>query len=236
MEAVILAGGLGTRLRSVVSNIPKPMAPISGRPFLSFILEYLACQQVSRVILATGFQHNYIESFFGHEYKGISIVYSKEEEPLGTGGALKQALGFINNTHVIILNGDTFFNVNLNNAIDAHFSCNADLTICLKPMKDFDRYGVVVTSGNKVATFEEKKYREFGNINGGVYIANTNLLKTLELRDKFSFETDFLAKFVNNLYFNAHVCDDYFIDIGIPEDYQKAQIEISNMFAFKEGY
>lgn len=235
MEAVILAGGLGTRLKSVVCDLPKSMAPISGKPFMWYMLEYLNCQRVNRVILATGFKHDCIERYFGNRYKDMAIVYSREDEPLGTGGALKKAFAYLSEDYVVVLNGDTFFDIDLKRAIDIHFLENTDLTLCLKPMKNFSRYGIVITSGNRVIGFEEKKYRKYGNINGGVYIVKTNIFKKIELPIKFSFEIDFIEKYVSKQYFNAYFCDGYFIDIGIPSDYQKANSEICEIFAHKVG-
>lgn len=226
MEAIILAGGLGTRLRSVVPDLPKPMAPIGNRPFLSYIFDYLHKQGVSRVILSTGYKHEVIEAYFGNQYKDISIYYSIENQPLGTGGAIKQALDLTCENEVFILNGDTFFHVNLKQLANHHRKLNSDLTLTLKPMENFDRYGVVITSGNRVVQFEEKKYVEKGNINGGVYLAHRSLFNNVNLPDKFSFETDFMEKYLQRFSFNAFLSEGYFIDIGIPEDYEKAQMEM----------
>ncbi len=226
MEAIILAGGLGTRLKDVISDVPKPMAPVMGKPFLQYLLDHLHKQEVSRVILSVGFKHQVIEDYFKTKYKDISILYSVENEPLGTGGGIKKALKKTIEQHVFILNGDTYFNVNLKQLCDKHLRLNSDITLSLKPMKDFDRYGSVVALENRIIGFEEKKYLAKGNINGGVYMFNTTLFDRFELPDRFSFENDFLAKYLDKLNINAFLSNAYFIDIGVPEDYRRAQKEL----------
>lgn len=226
MEAIILAGGFGTRLKSVVSDLPKPMAPIGNRPFLAYILDYLLKQGISRVILSTGYKHEVIEDHFGDKYKELEVCYSIEKQPLGTGGAIKKALDLAKENAVLILNGDTFFNVDLQQLAESHSKLKSDLTLSLKPMENFDRYGVVLTSGSRVIQFEEKKHVEKGNINGGIYLANRSLFDGITMPEKFSFETDFMEKYNQQLNFNVFISDGYFIDIGIPSDYEKAQLEL----------
>jgi len=226
MEAIILAGGTGTRLKSVVSDIPKPMAPVNNKPFLVYLFEYLLDQGITRAILSTGYKHEYIENYFGDSYKGIEIAYSVETEPLGTGGAIKKALELTSENMVYILNGDTFFKVDLNQFAQSHLESKSLLTFSLKMMENFDRYGIVKISQSKVIGFEEKRPCKSGNINGGVYIANTSIFDNLDLPAKFSFENDFLDKYVEVFHFGYYLSDDYFIDIGIPEDYERAQREL----------
>lgn len=229
MEAVILVGGMGTRLQSVIHDIPKPMAPVNGVPFLQYLFEYLYRNRIRKIILATGYKHECIENYFGNSYKNIAIEYSPESEPMGTGGALKKAFGKAVGDTVVILNGDTFFNVNIDALINRHLLLASDLTFCLKSMMNFDRYGVVVTSENRIVGFEEKKYCHYGNINGGVYAAKTDIFSKFELPSKFSFEADFIQKYVNKYEFNFYKSDGYFIDIGIPEDYKNVQIGIEDV-------
>ena len=226
MEAIVLAGGLGTRLRSLITDIPKPMAPVNGKPFLYFIFEYLYKQGINRVILSIGYKHDVIEDFLGNCYKNIHIIYSVEDEPLGTGGAIKKALEKVSCSEVFILNGDTFFGINLNNLYQKHLLLESNLTLALKPMKEIDRYGIVLTSGDRIIKFEEKKYQKTGNINGGLYIARNDLFSNIDLPEKFSFEKDFLEVYCNILIFNSYIEDSYFIDIGIPKDYETAQREL----------
>lgn len=215
-EAIILCGGLGTRLRSVISDVPKPMAPIKNKPFLAFVLEYLKKQNISRVVLAVSYKYEIIQEYFGNSYLGMQILYSIEKEPLGTGGAILEALNLINSDSCYVLNGDTFFDVNL----DRLKLDNSDICVALKPMKNFDRYGSVDIDNNSyISTFNEKKFTSNGLINGGVYLIKKNIFNSFNLPNKFSFEEFFQENF---LIFNAKatVFDDYFIDIGIPQDYK----------------
>lgn len=228
MEAIVLAGGFGTRLKSHIFDVPKPMAPINGEPFLEYLLQYLIKQNITSVILSTGYKHDIIANYFGTNYKGIKIRYSVEDEPLGTGGAIKKALEIANEKNVYIINGDTLFYVNLLTLMDKHLIENADITIALKPMRNFDRYGEVKTINDKVIGFEEKGYKEFGNINGGVYIIKTEIFSKFDLPTKFSFEKDFLEKYNSKINISSLIQDTYFIDIGIPEDYIKIQMEFKS--------
>lgn len=215
-EAIILCGGLGTRLRSVISDVPKPMAPINNKPFLAFVLEYLKKQNISRVVLAVSYKYEIIQEYFGNSYLGMQILYSIEKEPLGTGGAILEALNLINSNSCYVLNGDTFFDVNL----DRLKLDNSDICVALKPMKNFDRYGSVDIDNNSyISAFNEKKFTSNGLINGGVYLIKKNIFNSFNLPNKFSFEEFFQENF---LIFNAKatVFDDYFIDIGIPQDYK----------------
>jgi len=223
MEAIILAGGLGTRLQSVVSDIPKPMAPIGDKPFLVYILEYLKRNGIKKVILSVGYKWEVIQKYFGSEYKGIKLVYSVEDEPLGTGGAIKQALSYVDSKEIYIINGDTFFNVDLS---EFSLENGSMLQLALKTMSDFDRYGYVESDASGYITaFREKGYRKKGDINGGIYLANKNLFDNFKLNERFSFE-EFMQENFKTIKVTARVFNNYFIDIGIPEDYKKAQMEI----------
>ncbi len=230
MEAIILAGGFGSRLRSVISDTPKPMAPIANKPFLCFLFEYLIKNEVNKVILSVGYRYEKIVEYYGNQYKGISIAYSYESRPLGTGGGIKKALAQVCSDDVFILNGDTYFDVNLSSLLQKHTDTNADITLSLKPMCYYNRYGSVTTMGDRVVRFEEKKFKEYGNINGGVYIAKSSIFDKVEMPEKFSFEADFLDRNVETLKIHAFIADSYFIDIGIPEDYEKAQKELPVLY------
>lgn len=224
MEAIVLAGGFGTRLNHIVNGVPKPMAPINGKPFLEYILDDLLNKGVVKVIMAVGYKHESIMEHFGKRYKGISIDYSIEESPLFTGGAIKLALRMCHNQEVFVINGDTYFNVNLLEMKNIHQKYAADLTIAIKKMFEFDRYGTVESLNSRIIQFKEKTYQESGFINGGVYLMSRNILETVE-EDKFSFETDFMEKRTNEINIFEYNCNGYFIDIGIPEDYYKAQVD-----------
>ena len=231
-EAIILAGGLGTRLKESVPDLPKPMAPLSGKPFLYYVLDYLYQAGIKRTILSVGHLHESVINFFGQKFKGIQLEYVIEDIPLGTGGAIKLALSKAKSPAIAILNGDTFFPVPLREMYDFHRNKDADLTLALKPMHKFDRYGTIELEGERVKFFKEKTYLDYGLINGGVYIARKNILSGNEWPEKFSFEKEFLEKKANKLVFAGFTCDQYFVDIGIPEDYAKAEKELPNWILY----
>ena len=223
LEAIVLAGGLGTRLRSVISDLPKPMAPIGEKPFLEYILKYLQKNSITRVILSVGYKWETIKEYFGDKFENIELIYSVEDEPLGTGGAIKKAMNQVKNSQVYIINGDTFFDVDLKSLV---LKDNSKLILSLKHMTNFDRYGCVESDNNNlVLAFTEKEYRESGNINGGIYLASKDIFNDYDLDEKFSFE-EFMQINFKELKISEKVFESYFIDIGIPEDYTKAQNEI----------
>lgn len=225
MEAVILAGGFGTRLHAVVADLPKPMAPIQGRPFLAWVLEDMARQGFSRVVLAVGYRHEAIETYFGSRYQAMELVYSLEDVPLGTGGAMKRALGLCQEPYVFVLNGDTYFAVDYAAMFQHSRVTGAPLTIAVKELRDFDRYGALRIERGRIRRFCEKKPVQCGFINGGVYCLQSSLLEKV-VPVRFSFETDFAEKSCDAIDIEAFVSDGYFIDIGIPEDYKRAQREM----------
>lgn len=225
IPAIILAGGLGTRLKEVVSDLPKPMASVNGKPFLHYVFEYLKEQGITMVVLAVGYKHEVIKAFFGNSYLNIDIRYSIEEEPLGTGGAIKQAFDLVVK-EAFVINGDTFFDVSLRALYSFYSSKHADLAMALKQLKNFDRYGtVIVNDDDRVVQFEEKKLMEEGLINGGVYLMKKNIFNKTGDEKKFSFEKDVLEKYVGTLKYYGKSFENYFIDIGIPTDYAQAQLD-----------
>ncbi|WP_087698948.1 D-glycero-D-manno-heptose 1-phosphate guanosyltransferase [Campylobacter jejuni] len=221
MQAIILCGGLGTRLKSVIKDIPKPMAPINDKPFLEFIFEYLKKQSVKEVILAVSYKYEVIKEYFKDEFLGIKIKYSIEKEPLGTGGAIKEALKFIKN-ELYVLNGDTFFDIDLSKLkLDKSKIC-----LALKQMNDFDRYGTInIDKHGLVISFKEKVFKKQGLINGGIYLLTKDIFNEFDLEKKFSFE-EFLQENYKKLKARACIFDDYFIDIGVPSDYERFSDEI----------
>jgi D-glycero-alpha-D-manno-heptose 1-phosphate guanylyltransferase len=229
-EAIILAGGLGTRLRDVTGGAPKVLAPVGGRPFLEYILDYLMLNNVKRVILATGYGSSLLTGHFGDGYKNLSLLWSDENEPLGTGGAIAQAILLAESENVFILNGDTFFDVPLQSMVN---HCGEDfnsLCLALKPMMDFDRYGAVEVSDGIISKFIEKSRVSNGLINGGVYLLSKDWLLSRAETKKFSFEKEILERYVGEGEISAYICDNYFIDIGIPADWERAQTEVPDLF------
>ncbi len=230
MEAIVLAGGLGTRLKGVVKDIPKPMAPIQDLPFLRYILEWLFESGVKHATLAVGYKYEHIQSYFGQSYKTMSLHYAVENEPLGTGGGIRNALPYCKNEHFLLINGDTFFKVDLKALMQFHLREKSDLTLSLKELQDFDRYGSVALEGNIIQQFREKQYLDKGLINGGVYAVHKKIFAPFALGEKFSFEQDIMEKGVSAFKMRGQVSDAYFIDIGIPADYEKAQADLPAIF------
>lgn len=224
-EAIILAGGKGTRLRSVVSDIPKPLAPINDIPFLTYLIFFLKKQDIKHIILSVGYRWEMIKEIYGNSYEGIEISYAIEQTPLGTGGGITLALEKTYEEDILILNGDSFIDFDLKKFYEFHKANNSTLSFILKEMKDFDRYGSVDLKENKIIAFCEKKFIHKGLINAGVYLAKRDIFKRLNLPHKFSFEKDYLEKTVSEGLFYGYTTNGYFIDIGIPEDYNKAQID-----------
>jgi D-glycero-alpha-D-manno-heptose 1-phosphate guanylyltransferase len=225
-EAVILAGGFGTRLQSVVSDVPKPMAPVNNEPFLNYIFDYLKFYGIEHVVLSTGYLAEKISEYYKHEYKGVTISYTKEENPLGTGGGIRLALDKCRTHEVLVLNGDSFFDIDINAHYKNHVSRQADGTLALRRVDNAARYGTIVLGDeNVINTFKEKdNIEQAGLINGGVYILNRELyLNRTERNSSFSIEKDFFEKRIKELTILGFEYDGYFIDIGIPEDYKKAQ-------------
>ena len=226
-EAIILAGGLGTRLRSMVADIPKCLAPVAGRPFLYYVIEHLLKQGIDKFIFSVGFKYEMIESWLNEEYPLLFAQFAIEHDPLGTGGAIKLACSFATEKNVLVVNGDTLYKLDVKKLDAFHHMCGADCTISLKPMQDFNRYGVVqLNKDHSIASFKEKQQYKEGLINAGVYAMNVNSFLQEDLPQKFSFENDYLEKFYLQRKIFGIVQDEYFIDIGIPEDYKKAGEEL----------
>lgn len=227
IPAIILAGGLGTRLRSAVPDVPKPMAPLNGRPFLEHQLDYWIGQGVRRFVLSVGYKHETIAHHFGKSYRGAQIDYTVEAEPLGTGGGLLLATGKITTTGPwLILNGDTFFEVGLADLADFHEQKRADITLSLFPVDNNTRYtGVEIDDGQRITGLKAVGGNSRQLINGGVYLMGATALSGLPFHpgDKVSLENDLLTQALasgKRLY--GHTVRGRFVDIGVPEDYVRA--------------
>ena len=225
-EAVILAGGFGTRLTGVVDDIPKPMADIGNRPFLAYILDQLCSYNFKKVIMAVGYKHEVIVEFFGKVYKSLEIEYVVEHKPLGTGGAILNAAKQISTPSFLVLNGDSIFKIDLNDFENKFIESGSPLTIALKRMKDFNRYGAVITNANRIIKFKEKEQCKEGLVNSGIYMISGNWYKNHAPGEIFSFEKDILEKYINEDGITAFEYKGYFIDIGVPEDYRRACLEL----------
>lgn len=227
MKAIVLAGGLGTRLAHVTGKIPKPMAPVGSRPFLEYLLDYLIDQGFEAAVLAVSHKWDMILEHFGYVYRDMPLNYSVEDEPLGTGGAIRQALDVLPDNEVAVLNGDTLFRVDLEGLAATHRSGGAQLTMALKQVADSGRFGrVEVTPGGMISGFAEKSSPGPGWINGGVYMLTRSLFANFPMPKRFSFERDLVEPNIDRIRPRAFQSDAYFIDMGVPEDYERAQGEI----------
>lgn len=227
-EAIILAGGLGTRLKDTVPGLPKCMAPVAGQPFLFHVINYLRSEGIEKFIFSLGYMHEMIEEYLNAQFSTLNYQCSAEKEPLGTGGAIQLACLKTSEKDVLVVNGDTLFKAAIQDAAIFHAQNMAECTLLLKPMRQFDRYGVVETNGEHlVSSFKEKQFYNAGNINAGVYILNAPKFLDEEFPEKFSFEKEYLEKLYSQRRIYGLVQDSYFIDIGIPEDYKRAEQELS---------
>ena len=224
MEAIILAGGLGTRLRDVIADLPKPMAPVNNKPFLHYLFKWIKQYPVEKLVLSAGYKSESIVNYFGNSVYGIPVEYVIEEKPLGTGGAVKNALHKTSDIDILILNGDTYFPIDLGKFYSFHIENKSLFTIALKRMKSFDRYGTVECRGKTIMKFNEKKFCEDGLINGGIYLINREMIESWEHSSPFSLEKDVMEKKAGTSILKGLVFDELFIDIGIPEDYHKAKL------------
>ena len=222
MEAIVLAGGFGTRLRQVVADVPKPMAPIAGRPFLEILLGSLARKGFARVILSLGFMAEKISDHFGARFAGMDIAYVVEKTPLGTGGATRLAATACTQDHVFVFNGDTYLDLEID-LLEQHWQAKRYPIIVGRRVPDTTRYGRLVVDGDRITSFAEKGIAGPGLINAGCYVLVTDALAQFPLNQPFSIETDYLLPEVARATVEVFVTEGVFIDIGIPEDYSRAQ-------------
>lgn len=229
-EAVILAGGLGTRLQSVLPDLPKCLAPVAGRPFLFHVINYWRSQGIERFVFSLGYKQELVQAYLAQQFPTLKYEVVIEAEPLGTGGAITLALQSCLQPQVLVLNGDTLFRGDLHAAARTHQEHAPTCTLLLKPLTHFDRYGVVNTdSSGQVHGFLEKQAVAAGQINAGVYLIDRHKMGEEELPLKFSFETDYLERFVAERKFMGLAQDVYFRDIGIPEDHRLADRELQSL-------
>lgn len=228
MEAIILAGGLGTRLRQVVPDVPKPMAPIAGRPFLEFLLGLLARKGFSRTVVSLGFMAHKISDHFGSHFAGMDIDYVVEDTPLGTGGAIRLALEQCTQDHVFVFNGDTYLELEVK-LLEQQWQSNRHPIVVGRQVPDTARYGRMVVDGLRVTSFSEKGLSGPGLINAGCYVLARDALEKFPPNQPFSIETDYLVPEVISATVEVFVTEGMFIDIGIPEDYARAQTLLGDL-------
>jgi D-glycero-alpha-D-manno-heptose 1-phosphate guanylyltransferase len=228
MEAIVLAGGLGTRLSSKLTNLPKSMALVAGRPFLEILLDQLIDAGCTRVILSVGHLRHIILQTFQQSYRGVPLDYAVEEEPLGTGGAICTALQRAQEPSVFVLNGDTFLDVDLPAMFALHLSAGCPMTMAVVRVENVARYGGVAVENGHITGFIEKGRVGPGWINAGAYVVRRDFPWPENLAARFSFETEVLAPFLGRLSPAAFFCEGYFLDIGIPKDLDRAQVDLAD--------
>ena len=236
MEAILLCGGLGTRLRSVVSDRPKPMADIAGKPFLHYLVKMLSESGVKHLIFALGYMGEQIEAYFqsGEEY-GLSISYSYEDSPLGTGGAIRNALSKVSAENVLVLNADTYFHTDYESLLREQIKNKAAMTIASRKIEDISRYGAILKDeSGRILRWNEKMSSDQvetprpGEINGGIYVMQKSLIEKIP-EGKQSLENDCIPAWLEDgLYLQAIPSDGYFMDIGIPEDYAQFKEDVES--------
>lgn len=222
MEAIVLAGGFGTRLRQVVADVPKPMAPIAGRPFLEILLGSLERKGFARVVLSLGFMAEKISDHFGARFAAMDVAYVVEDAPLGTGGAIRLALEACTQDHVFVFNGDTYLDLEVQ-SLEQRWQAKRHQVVVGRQVPDTTRYGRLVVDGGCITGFAEKGISGPGLINAGCYVLAADALARFPLNQPFSIETDYLVPEVTSGTVDVFVTEGMFIDIGIPEDYARAQ-------------
>ncbi|HEX4074029.1 MAG TPA: nucleotidyltransferase family protein [Candidatus Acidoferrales bacterium] len=225
-DVIILSGGFGLRLRGVIGEAtPKPMAPINGRPFMELLLKQLKRHGFCRVILSVGHKHEVIREHFGDNAFGMELVYSVEKSPLGTGGALRQAVSDVNTGAVIVMNGDSYTDADLSSLIREHKENGADVTVVVIPETRSDAGSVVLDRGGKIKTFAEKRVvPESRYLSAGIYMLDKSLIATIPSAAKISIEEQLVPQWLaDGKTIQASIFEGACIDIGTPERYQKAQ-------------
>jgi NDP-sugar pyrophosphorylase family protein len=224
LTAAILAGGLGTRLRSALDDRPKVLAPVSGRPFLTYLLDMLRAACVRRVVLLTGYKGEQVETALGEYYQGMTLVYSAEASPLGTGGALRAALPQLDSPTILLLNGDSYCGMVLGAFAAFHRRSGADASIALTRVDDAGRFGRVETDAKgRVTVFVEKQPASGpGWINAGVYLLERGLIEEIPLGRPVSLERELLPAWIENKTVYGQRRTRPFLDVGTPESFLSA--------------
>jgi len=225
MEAIILAGGLGTRLRAAISDVPKPMAPIEGKPFLQYLVDYIIKQGVSHIVFSVGYKGDMIIDYFKENPCGVEVSFAVEEEALGTGGAIVNGLKKCHSDRILVLNGDTFLALDYQAFTKNHEKSGSSLSMALRYLEENDRYGRAILKDQHIIGFESANLAESENgagwINAGVYLIDKNLLTGFNMPEKFSFEQAFVEAHIEKVNPAGFKSDAAFIDIGVPNDYYR---------------
>jgi D-glycero-alpha-D-manno-heptose 1-phosphate guanylyltransferase len=227
LKIIILAGGLGTRLREILGSVPKPMASVKDKPFLDYLIKFFSKQGFNEIIISCGYRADTIINHFGGSVSGVKIHYTVEQELLGTGGAIKLSESIIDSREFIVTNGDTFFEIDLKEMLQAHILRGALATMALVEREDTGRYGRVSFGKNcEIISFEEKiPDAGKGYINAGIYIFSKKVFSFIPSDRACSLESEVLPDLIGKGLYGFPV-QGYFIDIGIPEDYERARKEL----------
>ncbi len=228
MQAILLAGGLGTRLRSVVSDRPKPMALIEDRPFMEYVIRELKSQGIDEIIFAVGYKGSMVEEYFGDGGRfGIHADYAYEETLLGTAGAIKNASRHMTGPETYVLNADTLYRIDFKRLADLKTEKNLDMALVLRQVPDISRYGEAVLKDSLLVKFNEKTGRSgTGTINGGVYLLTKEMIGQIP-DGKVSLENDMIPRWLSEgKRLGGFINDGYFIDIGVPEDYYRFMSDV----------
>ena len=223
-EAIILAGGKGTRLKSVLDDRPKPMAIIRGKPFIEWILLMLRRQGIQRAVICTGHLGEIVESYFGDSRDiDMEITFARDPFPLGTGGAVRNALGKTRSKHILVLNGDSYLRVNISSFLKTHLALNARASISLVQVEESSRYGSVKVNkdGKLLAFLEKSQKKQSGLINAGIYLLERNVVKEIPDGEMVSLEREIFPDLIGKGLYGV-LCDGPFVDIGTPESFNKA--------------
>lgn len=221
MEAIVLAGGLGTRLRNLVSDVPKPMAPVAGRPFLEILLAELQRKGVTHVVLSVGYRGDQIVSHFGSRFGALDITYVSEKQPLGTGGAIRLGLTQCVNDHALIFNGDTFLDIEAAD-LELMWQTHRRPILVAREVEDTANFGRLLLEGGRVVGFTEKGVCGPGLINAGCYVFGNHQLDSFPLHTPFSIERDYFQKALSRIHFDVFRSRGLFIDMGVPDEYLRA--------------
>jgi D-glycero-alpha-D-manno-heptose 1-phosphate guanylyltransferase len=225
VSVAILAGGLGTRLRPVVADRPKVLAPVGGQPYLTYLLDKLAAASVREVVLLTGYRADQVRAVLGDQCAGVRLLYSPEAKPLGTAGAVRHALPLLSSDRVLLLNGDSSCDVSLASFHRSHQRRGADCSMVLVWAKDTSRFGrVQVTADGRIYSFEEKKDgANPGWINAGVYLIERHLIEDVPVGRPVSLERDLFPRWIARRQCFGHGSRGRFLDVGTPEAYAGAE-------------
>lgn len=224
IDVVILCGGKGERLQVIIKDRPKVMAEIQGRPFLDILIEHALSFGLKRFILCSGYRAEYIDRYYQNKKNSFDLVISRESSPLGTGGAVKNAENLIKTDNFIVMNGDSFCRVNLENFYDFHIACHSSLSIVVARTKNSEDSGSLsINDSGRITAFQEKTRNAKELVSAGVYIFNKEVLSLIPSGHTISLEYDFFPKFIGKGIY-GFVTEERLIDIGTPERYERAKV------------